>query len=275
MSEVEPSTRGRTWFMALTGVRGRLPERPRTVLLTDAPLGKETARYLAIVPDAANRFPRARHGEVGLDEAWMLARHVREAIGADEGQTPRPIIAIVDVAGQAYGRREELLGIHLACAAAVDAYASARLAGHPIIALLVGKAMSGGFLAHGYQANRILALDSPAVLIHAMGKQAAARVTRRSLEELERLGERVVPMAYDVRAFAALGLLHGLIEGVNADEPTASDVQRVRDELLDAVRDVRKGRSDLSCRLSGAAAARTRAASIEVRRRLAEQWDAP
>jgi malonate decarboxylase gamma subunit len=48
-----------------------------------------------------------------------------------------------------------LLGIHLACAAAVDAYASARLAGHPVIALLVGKAMSGAFLAHGYQAEYV------------------------------------------------------------------------------------------------------------------------
>lgn len=274
MSEPDAS-RGRTWFTALTGMSGQLPRGPGTVLMADAPLGTQTARYLAIVPDAANRFPRARHGEVGLEEAWMLAQLVRDAMSADQGHSPRPIVAIVDAAGQAYGRSEELLGIHLACAAAVDAYASARLAGHPIVALLVGKALSGAFLAHGYQANRILALDSDGVLIHAMSKQAAARVTRRSVEELEQLGQRFVPMAYGVRAFAALGLLHRLIVGVNADEPNAADIERIRQQLLDAVSSASQGTRDLSSRLSNEAARGVRAASLEVRRRLGEQWDEP
>lgn len=41
-------------------------------------------------------------------------------------------IAVVDVPSQAYGYKEELLGIFESCAGAVDAYASARYAGHPI-----------------------------------------------------------------------------------------------------------------------------------------------
>jgi malonate decarboxylase gamma subunit len=244
------------------------------VLVADAQLDNERARFIAVVPDPNNRFPRARHGEVGLDEAWELARQVRAVISTASAAAgvPRPLIAIVDVSSQAYGRTEEMLGIHLACAASADAYASARLAGHPVIALLVGKAMSGAFLAHGYQANRILALDSPAVLIHAMGKQAAARVTRRSVEELERLGERIPPMAYSVRAFASLGLLHCLIQGVDTDNPAPKDAQVVRSALIAAVADARRGARDLSCRLSSDEARRTRVASIEVRRRLAEQW---
>lgn len=270
MSSAEKS-RGRMWFEHLSGMSGSI-EGPRTVLVADALLGDEPARFLAIVPDSTNRFPRARNGEVGLDEATTLAQHVRDAMRADSG-VRRPIIAVVDVTSQAYGRREELLGIHLAGASAADAYASARLAGHPVIALLVGKAMSGAFLSHGYQANRILALDSPEVLIHAMGKEAAARVTRRSVEELEELGGRIPPMAYTVRAFAQLGLLHRLIEGVNADVPTPADVQRVRQELIDAVADSRSGARDLSSRLSNAEARRTRTASILVRQRLAEQWN--
>jgi malonate decarboxylase gamma subunit len=273
MSRSDLSSRGRTWFELLTRSPGNLKEGPRTVLAVNAHLGREVARFLAVVPDPDNRFPRARHGEVGLDEGWTLAREVRDTMQADEGQIARPIIAIVDVTSQAYGRQEEMLGIHLACAAAADAYASARLAGHPVIALLVGKAMSGAFLAHGYQANRILALDSPEVLIHAMSKQAAARVTRRSVEELEQLGERIPPMSYHVRAFGSLGLLHRLIGGVNADAPSVVDVERVRRELVDAVADARKGSPDLFRRLLGDAARQTRAASIEVRRRLAEQWN--
>ena len=265
---------GLTWLEALAGSAGLLDAPPRTVRVADAPLGGERARFIAVVPDADNRFPRARAGEAGLDEALALARAVRRTLAEDEGQRPRPIIALVDVTSQAYGVREELLGIHLAAAASVDAYASARLAGHPVIALLVGKAISGGFLTHGYQANRILALDSPGVQLNAMSQQSAARVTRRTVEELERLGERVTPMAYDVRSFAKLGLVHRLIGRIDAAHPSALDVERVRDELIAAVADARAGARDLATRLTSPAAVAGRAASIAVRRRLAEQWDA-
>src|SRR3984885_6414810 len=238
--EAGPSRRGRVWFEALT--RGtRAVGDLHSVLIADAALGSQPARFIAVVADAHNRFPRARSGEVGIDEGWALALHVRHAIAADHDAARRPIIAIVDVSSQAYGRREELLGIHLACAAAADAYASARLAGHPVIALLVGKAMSGAFLAHGYQANRIIALDSPEVMVQAMGKQSAARVTRRSVAELDVLGRTFAPMAYDIRSFAKLGLVYKLISGVDADAPPQSDVRRVHAELLRAVADTRTG----------------------------------
>jgi malonate decarboxylase gamma subunit len=268
-------SRGLRWLEALSGQLGILEGGPRTVRVAEAMLGEEPARFIAVVPDPANRFPRARGGEVGLDEAWGLARVVRATISEDAGRQARPLITVVDVTSQAYGRREELLGIHLAGAAAVDAYASARLAGHPLVALVVGNAMSGGFLCHGYQASRILALDSPEILVHAMSKEAAARVTRRSVEALEALGGRIAPMAYDIRSFARLGLLHRLIEGVNADTPGPQDIARVRGELAAAVAEARAGARDLSVRLSSAAARETRAASIEVRRLLREQWDAP
>jgi malonate decarboxylase gamma subunit len=268
------SQRGRIWFAALTGGAGVVASELRSVSVADAELGGEPARFIAVVPNERNRFPRARSGEVGIDEGWALAKHVRHVIAADHDGARRPIIAVVDVSSQAYGRLEELLGIHLACAAATDAYASARLAGHPVISLLVGKAMSGAFLAHGYQANRIIALDSPEVMVHAMGKQAAARVTRRSVAELELLGEAFAPMAYDIRSFARLGLLYKLVSGVDADSPGQTDVQRVRAELLRAIADTRAGTYGLSGRLASPAARESRAASIEVRRRLAEQWDA-
>ena len=270
-------SRGRIWLSALAGP-GTAVEGTSTVLAADAPLGGEPARFIAVVPDPANRFPRARHGEVGLDEGWGLAAAVRSVIEADRGGTlrvRRPIVAVVDVTSQAYGRQEEMLGIHLACAAAADAYASARLAGHPVVALLVGKAMSGAFLAHGYQANRILALADDGVLVHAMGREAAARVTRRTVAELDRLGEQIPPMAYGIRSYAGLGLLHRLIEGVSAEAPGAADVERVRAELAAAVADIRtSGDRGLSSRLTSPSPQQGRPASIEVRRRLAEQWDA-
>lgn len=178
----------------------------------------------------------------------------------------RPLIAIVDVPSQAYGRREEALGIHQALAAAADSYARARLAGHPVIALLVGKAMSGAFLAHGYQANRLIALRDPGVMVHAMGKASAARVTLRSVEELEALAASVPPMAYDIDSYASLGLLWETLSVSQIEQPTAEDVARVSDCLVSAIKDI--GGSDLSGRLG----ATNRAASSHVRQLLREQW---
>jgi malonate decarboxylase gamma subunit len=133
--------------------------------------------------------------------------------------------------------------------------------------------MSGAFLAHGYQANRIVALDAPEVLIHAMGQAAAARITRRTVEQLAELGSRIPPMSYNVRDYAKLGLLENLIEGVDADAPDGTAVERVLQVLADALASIRQdGRRDLSSRYASQQAHTTRAASIEVRKRLAEQW---
>jgi malonate decarboxylase gamma subunit len=68
--------------------------------------------------------------------------------------------------------------------------------------------------------------------------------------------------------------LHQLITGVDADAPGRTDVERVRAALLRAIADTRAGSCDLGVRLASPQARETRAASIEVRRRLAEQWDA-
>jgi len=148
--------------------------------------------YIGLAPDPGSRFPRASHGEVGLEEGWFGAKFVRSLIAADRNGTPRPIITVVDSKSQAYGRREELAGIHLAAAAVIAAFAEARMAGHPVIALIVGRAVSGSFLTLCGQANRILAFNDPVVLVHAMYKDAAARITRRSVAELDQLGERIV-----------------------------------------------------------------------------------
>jgi malonate decarboxylase beta subunit len=197
---------------------------------------------------------------------------VNDAVEADQGGDPRAIVAIVDVPSQAYGYQEEMLGIHLACAAAVDAYASARLAGHPVIALIVGNAISGAFLAHGLQANRILAFNDPGVAVQVMSRKSIARVTRSSMEDLETIAQQIPAVAYDIHSFATLGALHGMIEGLNADVPSVLDIESVRIKLLEAVAEARSSASDLSHRLTSDAACSNRSASITVRERLLQQW---
>ncbi|CAJ0859064.1 biotin-independent malonate decarboxylase subunit gamma [Ralstonia flatus] len=271
MSQNELSTRGATWMRALA-VGTPVPGYGSTLQVVDAALAGQPARYIAVVPDAENRFPRARNGEVGLVEGWQLARAVRDVMTADAAQEKkRAIVAVIDVASQAYGRREEAYGIHLALAAAADAYAAARLAGHPVIGLIVGRAMSGALLAHGYQANRLLALDDADVMVHAMGKAAAARVTLRSVADLERLAQEIPPMAYDIASFASLGLLWKLLKVQSADAPDASDVDTVQTALAAALADIT---ADPSRGLESRLGAPLRNASSEVRKRLREQWNA-
>jgi malonate decarboxylase gamma subunit len=176
------------------------------------------------------------------------------------------------VKSQAYGRREETAAIFLAAAAAADAYGSARLAGHPVITLVVGQALSGGFLTHGYQANRILAFDDDGVMIHAMHKAAAARVTRRSVEELEKLAKEIAPMSYDIRDYGKLGLLYKLLHVENPEKPSVQDIRKVQDELVGAIADARRGPVDLRNRLQSKGAIEMRKASLLVRSRLEAQW---
>jgi malonate decarboxylase gamma subunit len=264
--------RGTVWFRALTGQASPMPGDPKSVLTSDAPIGKEQARFLCVVPDPHGRFPCARHGEVGLEEAYTLATRVREVLDESKNTNKRPIVAIVDAKSQAYGRREETAAIFLAAAAAADAYGSARLAGHPVITLVVGQALSGGFLTHGYQANRILAFDDDGVMIHAMHKAAAARVTLRSVEELEKLAKTIVPMSYDIRDYAKLGLLYKLLHVENPEKPSAEDIRNVQNELIGAIADARSGPVDLRNRLESKGAQEMRKASLLVRSKLEAQW---
>jgi malonate decarboxylase gamma subunit len=264
--------RGTVWFRALTGQTSPMPGDPDSVLTADALLGEDSARFLCVVRDPNARFPCARDGQVGLEEAYTLATRVREVIEQDTNTIKRPIIAIVDVKSQAYGRREETAAIFLAAAAAADAYGSARLAGHPVITLVVGHALSGGFLTHGYQANRILAFDDDGVMIHAMHKEAAARITRRSVESLEKLGETIAPLSYDIRDYAKLGLLHKLLHVDSPENPSAQEIQNVRNELIEAIKDARNSPVDLSNRLQSKEARETRKASILTRSMLEAQW---
>ncbi|CAJ0814867.1 hypothetical protein LMG19087_02236 [Ralstonia wenshanensis] len=271
MNQNELSTRGATWMRALADGTP-VPGYGSTLQVVDVALAGQPARYIAVVPDAENRFPRARNGEVGLVEGWQLARAVRDVMTADAAQEKkRAIVAVIDVASQAYGRREEAYGIHLALAAAADAYAAARLAGHPVIGLIVGRAMSGALLAHGYQANRLLALDDADVMVHAMGKAAAARVTLRSVADLERLAQEIPPMAYDIASFASLGLLWKLLKVKSADAPDAGDVDTVQTALAAALANIA---ADPSRGLESRLGAPLRSASSEVRKRLREQWNA-
>lgn len=261
-------SRGELWLQTLVPHAKRLSGLCPSVQAADADINGEAVRFISVVPDAHNHFPRAALGEVGLMEGWTLAKVVSETVAADaDNAVKRPIVAVIDVPSQAYGRREEAFGIHQALAGAAAAYANARLAGHPVIGLIVGKAMSGAFLAHGYQANRLIAFNDKGVLIHAMGKESAARITLRTVEALEKLAATIPPMAYDISNYATLGLLENLLDISNPDAPSESDVALVKSTLQQAINDARQD-TTLKSRLG----ADNRHSSALVRERMRASW---
>ncbi|NIF33487.1 biotin-independent malonate decarboxylase subunit gamma [Enterobacter sp. Cy-643] len=260
--------RAAVWLDTLVPDAPRMAGLCASVQVADGNVDGKPARFIAVVPDANNHYPRAAGGEVGLLEGWTLAKVVSETIAEDADKAEkRAIIAVIDVPSQAYGRREEAFGIHQALAGAAGAYANARLAGHPVVGLIVGKAMSGAFLAHGYQANRLIAFNDQGVMIHAMGKASAARITLRTVEALEKLAATIPPMAYDISNYETLGLLSTLLDIHNPDEPKSDDVAKVQAALSTAVKEARSDTS-LKCRLL----AKNRHSSALVRERMRASW---
>jgi biotin-independent malonate decarboxylase gamma subunit len=105
-----------------------------------------------------------------------------------------------------------------------------------------------------------------------MHKEAAARITRRSVAELEKLGHEIAPMSYDVRDYAKLGLLFKLLHAGDPQHPTSNEVAEVRKAITEAIADARKGKLDLSNRWESDAAKEARKGTLAVRAALEEQW---
>jgi malonate decarboxylase beta subunit len=271
IKDAKTPSRGRTWFAALTGDAASLSDFPG-VLVADKVFNGRLTRYIAVVPNADNRYPRSRHGEIGLQEGWVLAKYIRQAIEADgKASEKRNIIAVIDVIGQAYGYNEELLGISFACGAALDAYATARLNGHIVTGLIVGDAISGAFLAHGLQSSRLIALNDPSISVQAMSKQSAARITKRTIAELEAATAKVPAMAYDIKNFYSLGAVDVLVDVKNAYKPDNAEVRKVEAELAKAI-----STNDLTLKrrlTTEPAKTEGRVASILVRNTLDRQWN--
>ena len=174
---------------------------------------------------------------------------------------------------QAYGRREEALCLSLALAAAVDAYAALRARGHAVVSLIVGNAMSGGLLAHGYQSGTLLALDHPAVHIQAMSMAAALRVTRRDAAEWSQAAESIPPIGYDLHSFRKLGILDEAIACSDRSSPGSEDVARVKTRLAEAIAEAAHNGKILPPRINGEGGSTFRKLSLRVREAMYAQWE--
>ena len=267
--------RGRSWFEALTkdGSSRELGQ-IGSVLCRDILVGDRLCRILAVTADPHTAFPRTSKGEVGLQQGWELARLIRQTIEEDrDAAKKRPLIALVDVPSQAYGYLEEREGIFLSCGAAVNAYADARQAGHAVITVIVGNAISGAFLAHGLQGSYMIALDDDKVTVHAMSKQSAARITKRSISDMDQAAGNVAAIAYDIRSFNCLGAVCRLLKLGNHDAPSKEDAEAMKAAILEGIGRSEENGNTLAYRLKTPNASVYRALSIQVREQMAKEWE--
>lgn len=90
-------SRGELWLETLAPNVKRIEGLCPSVQAADGELNGETARFIAVIPDANNHYPRAAKGEVGLLEGWTLAKVVSETIAADADKAvKRLIVAVID-----------------------------------------------------------------------------------------------------------------------------------------------------------------------------------
>lgn len=180
------------------------------------------------------RFPVVYAGIIGLEEAYKMALAVYCTIAVDKDkplQDKRPLLLIVDTPGNGPGKVEEIIGMNKATGAYQLALAEARKAGHPIIAVVIGRAISGAFLCHGLQADRIVSLSAKFnTMIHVMPLTSIARITKQSLERLTELSKSNPVFAAGPQFFYQLGGVEEQIDEIDA----------IRDVVIKQIEDVKR-----------------------------------
>lgn len=143
--------------------------------------------------------------EVGVDHALALA----DCVLASTAEHPqRPIVMLVDTAGQRLARRDELLGINGYFAHLAQTLDLARRRGAVLVTLVYGESVSGGFLSFGLMADHIHAL--PDAQVRVMDLRAMARVTKQPLEKLQALSQSSPVFAPGVENYVAMGAVTSL-----------------------------------------------------------------
>jgi malonate decarboxylase gamma subunit len=143
------------------------------------------------------------HVFIGIREAVTLSGRILDLI---ENQPGRPLVMLVDNNGQRMALDEELLVLPEYIAHLLRTQQLARESGHPLIAVVYGNSIAGGFIAFGMLADRIASV--PGAETSVMKLEAIARVTKMPLEKLQDLAKQVSVFAPGCENFLRMGGLH-------------------------------------------------------------------
>ncbi|MBR7777958.1 biotin-independent malonate decarboxylase subunit beta [Undibacterium rugosum] len=175
-----------------------------------------------------------QHAVIGVELAWQMANLVLAAI---QRQPHRPLLLLIDTAGQRLRRQEEMLGLPRFMAHLAKCLQLARLADIPLLALIYDQALSGAIVATGMMADQCYALE--AAQIHVMAAPAVASITGMSVDRVRTLNGHDPGFAPGVTHYWAMGgidaiwsqptaelLLQALLRRSNADCRTWLGLQR-------------------------------------------------
>lgn len=210
----------------------------------EAKLDGELVTVIASDAEAFNeKFPVVYSGIIGMEEGYKMAQAVYATLAADADKRladKRAIVLIVDTPGNGPGKVEEIFGMNKATGAYQLALAEARLAGHPIVAMVIGRAISGAFLCHGLQADRILSLDAKfQTMIHVMPITSVSRIIKKDIETLEELAKSNPVFAAGPSFFHQLGGVEELVSEIPAMRAAiikhVDEIRRAKAAGLDVV----------------------------------------
>lgn len=192
----------------------------------------------------------AHRAEVGADLCLRISAAVLETV---RERPSEPIVFLLDTQGQRLRKRDELLGLNGYMAHLAKCVELARRHGHPILSIVYGEAVSGGYLTTGMMADACYALADAEIKV--MNLPAMARITKIPLERLESLAEQSPVFSPGVTNYLRMGHLRA----VWSDQP-AQRLAAALAELIDAD-PAERGRDD-RMELGRARGGRTQAADI-------------
>jgi malonate decarboxylase gamma subunit len=132
--------------------------------------------------------------------ALRFAAHVLECI---EQHPRRPIVMLVDSAGQEPNRTAEMLGLAGYFGHLLSCLQLARLKGHKLVTLATGKAIGGAFICYGMFGDRIDALETASVGL--MPVEAMSAVTKIPVPVLQKLSKTMPALEFGAEPFSQLG----------------------------------------------------------------------
>jgi malonate decarboxylase gamma subunit len=118
------------------------------------------------------------------------------------------IVFFLDTQGQRLRRRDELLGLNGYMAHLAKCCEVARRRGHPLLSVVYGEAVSGGYLTTGMMADACYAVADAEIKV--MNLPAMARITKVPLERLQELAGRSPVFSPGADNYLAMGHLRAI-----------------------------------------------------------------
>jgi len=172
--------------------------------------------------------------------AMTLANEILDVIAQDQ---KTPIVFIIDTLGQDSSRADELLCLNRTFAHLASCVDLLRRRGHPNLGIILGEAVSGGFLSYGLMTNQVFALQTSQVKV--MDLQAMSRVTKIPLDKLKSLSQTSAIFAPGVENYHAMGAVNDIWTTLDAhlvENALASQVGHTDSFLIDDRRQIAEDR---------------------------------